>query len=258
MPITIKPLETEEEARGQAYVHYHAWHEIFLVWDEPLTLYLDKTARQYTNCVLLIPPMVRHSTFRAADYRIAVSYRKSDKENQRQPLDQFLEATEPVAISLPAGVMYHAREIERQLAMPDDYSRDRISACLQLIFCEIAAALTPKADSRENEINETYLETIENILVNFQQDINLGTVAKELGLSTRQVSRIIRKNYKATFSEMLSERRLDAAHHLLSHTNISVSEVVERVNFPSESYFYAQFKRRFGQTPLQYRKSLRG
>ena len=239
-------------------VHYHAWHEIFLVWDEPLTLYLDKATRQYSNCVLLIPPMVRHSAFRSADYRIAVSHRKSNKEKDWQPLDYFLESTEPTSIPLPAGVMYHAREIEKQLAFPDDYSRDRISACLRLIFCEIAAALTPKADTRQSEINETYLETIENILVNFQQDLNLGTVAKELGLSTRQVSRIIRKNYNTTFSEMLGERRLDAAHHLLSHTDLAIAEVVERVNFPSESYFYARFKRRFGQTPLQYRKSLRG
>lgn len=29
MPITIKPLETEEEARGQAYVHYHAWQQTY-------------------------------------------------------------------------------------------------------------------------------------------------------------------------------------------------------------------------------------
>lgn len=239
-------------------VHYHAWQEIFFVWDEPLTLSTEKETRQYTNCVLLVPPMIRHSAFRGVDYRVAVTHRKSGKEKDWQPLDQFLESTEPVSIPLPAGVMYHAREIERQLAVPDDYSRDRISACLQLIFCEIAAALTPKVDTRQSEINETYLETIEQILVNFQQDINLSTVAKELGLSTRQVSRIIRKNYNTTFSEMLCERRLDAAHHLLSHTDLAIAEVVERVNFPSESYFYAQFKRRFGQTPLQYRKSLRG
>ena len=30
MPITIKPLETEEEARGQAYVHYHAWQQTYM------------------------------------------------------------------------------------------------------------------------------------------------------------------------------------------------------------------------------------
>ena len=29
MPITIKPMETVEEAKGQAYVHYHAWQETY-------------------------------------------------------------------------------------------------------------------------------------------------------------------------------------------------------------------------------------
>lgn len=235
-------------------VHFHAWQEVFLVWDEPLTLYTERQTKEYTNCVLLIPPMVRHTTIRSADYRMAVTHQRSEKDKAESPLDRFLKSTEPVSIPIPAGLMYYAQEIEKQLAVPDDYSRDRISACLRLIFCEIAAALTPRADKRQSEINETYLETIEQFLVEFQQDINLGTVAKELGLSTRQVSRVIRKNYNATFSEMLCERRLDAAQRLLSHTDIPISEVVERVNFPSESYFYAKFKKRHGQTPQQYRR----
>ena len=29
MPVTVKPMETMEEARGQAYVHYHAWQETY-------------------------------------------------------------------------------------------------------------------------------------------------------------------------------------------------------------------------------------
>ena len=29
MSIIIKPLETEEEAKGQAYVHYHAWQQTY-------------------------------------------------------------------------------------------------------------------------------------------------------------------------------------------------------------------------------------
>ena len=38
MSIIIKPLETEEEARGQAYVHYHAWQETYAGLVDPTYL----------------------------------------------------------------------------------------------------------------------------------------------------------------------------------------------------------------------------
>jgi len=100
-----------------------------------------------------------------------------------------------------------------------------------------------------------YLDKIENMLFDFQEDINLGTLAEKLGLSTRQTSRILRKNYNSTFSEMFCERRLDIAETLLRNTDMTVAEIVEYVNFPSESYFYARFKKRYKMTPTSYRET---
>jgi len=234
--------------------HYHAWHEVFLVGDAPLMLTLGKDSRQYTNCILVIPPMIKHSTVRDTDYRFAVYYGKTENEKNTHPLDPLFTEESPFSIPLPQNVMFYGREIERGLFRGDEFSRDRIESCLRLIFCEIAASQTQKGSGKANEANETYLETIENILVNFRDDINLSSVAKEMGVCTRQASRIIQKNYRATFSEMLCEKRLDAACVLLTSTNLSIAEIVERVNFPSESYFYARFKKKYGQTPQQYRK----
>lgn len=234
--------------------HYHAWHEIFIISDEPTTLHCNNQIQQLTNCILVIPPMLKHTTFRGADYRVAGSYKKSGNEQGVQVLDSLFESTEPVIIPLPQGIMFYAREIEKQLLWEDEFSRERIESCLRLIFCEIAAARTKKDTVQRSDVNETYLETIESVLVNFRQNINLGTVAKELGLCTRQASRIIQKHYKTTFSEMLCDKRLDAACFLLASSDLSIAEIVERVNFPSESYFYARFKKRYGQTPQQYRR----
>ncbi len=235
-------------------IHYHAWHEIFLVGDTPLVLTLGKESQQYSNCILVIPPMIKHASMRGADYRFAVFYKKSENEKNIHPMDPLFNKEMPFAIPLPQDVMFYAREIERALFRGDEFSRDRIESCLQLIFCEIAASLTKRKSGKSSEANETYLETIENILVNFREDINLSSVAKELGVCTRQASRIIQKNYKTTFSEMLCDKRLDAASVLLTSTGLSIAEIVERVNFPSESYFYAKFKKKYGQTPQQYRK----
>jgi AraC-like DNA-binding protein len=40
---------------------------------------------------------------------------------------------------------------------------------------------------------------------------------------------------------------------LLVHTNLSVSEIANQLNFEDQSYFTKFFKRETGITPIQYR-----
>ena len=54
---------------------------------------------------------------------------------------------------------------------------------------------------------------------------------------------------------MLCERRLSVAASLLKNTDMSIAQIVEYINFPSESYFYARFKKAYGITPASYRKN---
>jgi AraC-like DNA-binding protein len=43
------------------------------------------------------------------------------------------------------------------------------------------------------------------------------------------------------------------------HSNLSVTEIAHRLNFPDQSYFAKFFKREVGISPLQYRtKALNG
>ena len=103
--------------------------------------------------------------------------------------------------------------------------------------------------------HDSYLVTIDKVLNDYQQKIDLKALAKELNLSTKQASRIIRKNYKTTLSDLLTKKRLSVACSLLTNSNMPIIDIVEYINFPSESYFYSQFKKLYNCTPLQYRKT---
>ena len=84
--------------------------------------------------------------------------------------------------------------------------------------------------------------------------ITLSDVAAALYLSEKQTSRIIIKNYGKPLSAVISDRRLTAAALLLKNTDKSVSQIAFETGFNTECRFFDLFKRKYGLTPLSYRK----
>ena len=107
-------------------------------------------------------------------------------------------------------------------------------------------------------VNESYVVLIERAIRQYTSDITLSSVAQSMHLSTKQTSRIIMKLFKKPLSKLVAERRLTIARELLASTDLPISEIVRRVNFRCENYFYAQFKKMYGLTPRAYRKRING
>ena len=80
-------------------------------------------------------------------------------------------------------------------------------------------------------------------------------MAEHVYLSTKQISRIIKKEYGCTLSQLVTDKKLAAAKKLLKDTDMKIGEIALAVNLGAENYFYLLFKKKYNQTPLQYRKS---
>ena len=55
----------------------------------------------------------------------------------------------------------------------------------------------------------------------------------------------------------LSSSFYNVALQLLEHvknTDLSISKIAERTFYGTEAYFYTAFKKKYGMTPLQYRR----
>ena len=131
---------------------------------------------------------------------------------------------------------------------------EKAELLFKLLFWEII--LVNNAYNDNLDVNSTsYTTKIESfIFYNYNKDVTLKDFAKHLALSTRQTSRIIHQNYGKSFSTLLNERRLYIASQLLLNSNKSMAEIAEAVCFNTENYFYSQFKKHYGLTPLQYKK----
>lgn len=64
------------------------------------------------------------------------------------------------------------------------------------------------------------------------------------------------KNAAASFPDYLVALRIERARELLlERENLSIQEICELVGYSNASYFTTSFKKKYGMTPGQFRRS---
>lgn len=90
------------------------------------------------------------------------------------------------------------------------------------------------------------------------ENLSLGLLAAELGLSSHQLSELINSRFGVGFSRFVRERRVAEARRLLAEDpRSSVLAISLMAGFRSQSNFYAAFREIVGEAPGSYRKKLR-
>ena len=87
----------------------------------------------------------------------------------------------------------------------------------------------------------------------YPKKVTLEDYARELNISTRHASRVIRKNFGMTFVQKLTETRIEHAKLDLTKGDESISKIASLCGFQSYGYFVTCFKSHTGKTPSQYR-----
>ncbi|WP_379129375.1 response regulator [Paenibacillus sp. sgz500958] len=91
-----------------------------------------------------------------------------------------------------------------------------------------------------------------------ESDISIGKVCQHLHISTGYFSSIFKKEMKMTFVSYLLQIRLEAAKDLLRSTELKAFEIAERIGFADPNYFSFCFRKKYGQSPKEYKNSSRG
>lgn len=111
------------------------------------------------------------------------------------------------------------------------------------------------SNKEEQTGNYPYVETVIQAIHNFSnKDISLKTLAAQLNMHPSYLGNIFRQQTGYYFNDYLNEERLKYAAHLMSTTSLKLKDIVERAGFSSQTYFNRLFKRRFGMSPLSYRR----
>lgn len=90
--------------------------------------------------------------------------------------------------------------------------------------------------------------------------LNLDELATTLDVSKYHLSQLINQELGKNFYELVNDYRVDASKALMqssNHDHLTLSALGLEVGFNSKASFYRAFKRKTGQTPAAYKKSLK-
>lgn len=106
------------------------------------------------------------------------------------------------------------------------------------------------SDDTEDRLNkiQSYVKD------NFRQKIKLSDLSSKVGMTDQTFSRFFSKTMQKPFFEFLNEYRVNIASRLLLETDKQVAEIGFNCGYESLPFFYKQFKKFKGNSPLGFRK----
>lgn len=111
---------------------------------------------------------------------------------------------------------------------------------------------------------ETYyqelVELVESKKLYHDQDLSLGLLARKMGLSSGYLSQIINEHAQKNFFDFINAFRVEEVKRNLNDPafdHFSILGLAYEAGFKSKSTFNSVFKKMTGQTPSQYKKSLK-
>ncbi|WP_322416899.1 helix-turn-helix domain-containing protein [Mesorhizobium huakuii] len=115
------------------------------------------------------------------------------------------------------------------------------------------AQTVPRATSEESAIAAAVDALMREKELYKDVDLNLGRIARRLGLPARQVSSAINRTHGSSVSQYVNNQRIDEARRLLATTDEPITRIMFDAGFLSKSNFNREFLRITGLSPKAWR-----
>lgn len=122
------------------------------------------------------------------------------------------------------------------------------------------AGLLPRPEeSTFSQTDETFLIKLNNLIINNMQDpkFDVAFVYREMGMSRTSLYNKLKVLTNMGASDYIIKIRMEQAVTLIKTTNLTFSEIAEKIGFSTLRYFSTAFKQYVGKTPTQYKEELK-
>ena len=129
------------------------------------------------------------------------------------------------------------------------------------VFEYFLSILQTAIDLRDEQNTNLSSKTLKKALAYIDEhytseNLSLGTVACEVQVGANYLSSVFSQNMQKTFTEYISEKRMEKAKKLLKSTELPTSEIAAQVGYKDPHYFSFVFKKTQGCSPREYRSSI--
>lgn len=122
----------------------------------------------------------------------------------------------------------------------------------------IAHHLQENAGKERVITNNAIRKAVDFMKSNLKNKISIEDMAKNLGFTHIQFTRLFEKEMGMPPVVYLNNQRLGKAKRLLGETGMSIGDIAIESGFDNQFYFHNRFKKKYGMAPSVYRKHTGG
>lgn len=135
------------------------------------------------------------------------------------------------------------------------FTQGVITSLTNALFYLILSLLRPADDfvSAKRKSNIYMVRFVELLSQYHRQERSVEFYAQKLGITPKYLTMVCRKFRGITASQMIDTVVIHSAMRLLKEPGVSMQQVADELNFPSQSFFGKYFKQRVGVSPSRYK-----
>ncbi|MBQ0001630.1 MAG: helix-turn-helix transcriptional regulator [Clostridiales bacterium] len=130
-----------------------------------------------------------------------------------------------------------------------------VKSCL-FQLCSRMRELFPERTG--NTVRRESMERIKTLLLyiqdHYKENITVTDAAAQIDLSENHFMRFFKQTLGVSFVTYLRNYRLTKAEEMLYSTDASILDIAQDSGFQNVSYFIREFRNKYGETPLKYRR----
>lgn len=221
------------------------------------------------NTVCVIPKGCSHQLFpETADsdiFNMLVTLAPKGKGNRSKTVTQLWNGLKQVQLFSDSGrICDHVRDFCSACKGSGDVNLHIRESLMTLVFCLVTEKLSDRFPNKSRMATVCDLAydgawfdaDLENfIMCNYKNKLSREDVAKHLGISAAQLSRIIQRNYGTNYSQLMTRLRMADAEKMLQ-TQMPITEIAKNLGYTTYNGFAAAFKKHFGVCPEEMRSRL--
>ena len=155
------------------------------------------------------------------------------------------------------GMIHYFELLKRVIQVKEHPYRIETARYLTLAFFYGAGVhLNRVSDNKKLTHHETIAEKFLNLVeTNFKEERGLEFYADKLCITSAYLSKIIKHTTGKPANDWIDDHVTLEAKALLKSTNMTIDQISEVLNFPTQSFFGKYFKRVVGMSPREYKSS---